>query len=98
MHSAPATKLRKRIAGLSLVVAPLALLAGDAVHARNGNIFAWTLTLRFAFLLFVPATLALMHLLRERADRFGLLAGGLTLLGIMFHPSMLTFNLLLSAI
>lgn len=92
MNTSPTNNLRKNIAGVCLVAAPLVLLAGDAA-ARLGTqwSFAHVFTAKLAFALFAPALLALMHLLRERADKTGLAGGGLALMGLLSGSAIVTF-------
>lgn len=92
MNASPANNLRKNIAGVCLVAAPLVMLAGD-VAARLGTqwSFAHVFTSKLAFALFAPALLALMHLLRERADKTGLVGGGLALMGLLSGSAIVTF-------
>jgi hypothetical protein len=90
----------KRIGtGLALILAPLTTLIGFAVHpddAKTGaaqlqvivdNYARWNLA-HIAFLisgaLFIPATIGLMRLLRERGAWFGLIGGILSGFGIVF--------------
>jgi hypothetical protein len=89
---------RKTVAGACMILASLLFLVGVIVHPEmdtdnaaqlaivQDNMDAWYISnlLLFASLvLFVPAVLGLMHMLREREAAFGHLGGGLTLLGIV---------------
>ncbi len=89
---------RKTVAGICMVVAPLLLLIALIVHpetgtsersivaAAAGDPDAWYAAHAVALAslaLAVPATLGLMHMLRERAVAWGHVGGGLTLLGLM---------------
>ncbi len=89
---------RKTVAGACMILASLLFLVAVIVHPEmdtdnaaqlaivRDNMDAWYISnlLLFASLvLFVPAVLGLMHMLREREAAFGHLGGGLTLLGIV---------------
>ncbi len=103
-----ATNFRRTFMGLCLIAAPLVGLIGALVLPKFGdNIPAeltWVsqhpghwllgtyLTL-VSFVLLVPATLGLLHLLRERAVVLGHLGGGLFLLGNFFHLVIVGFAL-----
>jgi hypothetical protein len=90
----------KRIGtGLALILAPATTLLGFAIHpddAKTGaaqlqvivdNYARWNLAhiaILFSAAFFIPATIGLMHLLRERGAWFGLIGGILSGFGIVF--------------
>ena len=86
----------RRLAGASLVLAPLLLLASSAVSpalksdegaqltviARHPDRFyLFSILGLVSAIVLVPALLGLMHLLRERAPGWGYIGGGLMMLG-----------------
>jgi len=81
---------RRGILGVCLVAAPLALLAADLESIVFGNAFARFALGKLAFALFVPAALALVHVLSRRADRTGLVGGSLALLGAVGGATIFT--------
>jgi len=89
---------RKMVAGVCMVLAPLLLLVGAIVHpgfetdeaqmlaSAAGSLDAWYLAEMFfliSIVLAVPATLGLMHMLRERHVAAGHVGGGLALVGLL---------------
>jgi len=89
---------RKTIAGMGMVLAPIALLAGMVIHpARKDdvgaqlavvadNLDAWYLAhllVLVSIVLAVPAILGLMHMLREREIAAGNVGGALALVGLI---------------
>jgi hypothetical protein len=89
---------RKMIAGIGMVVAPLLFLVSAIVTPKLstdgsdqlgyivGNADRWLisqLAMLVGLVLFVPAVLGLVHMLRERDARIGDIGGGLTLLGTL---------------
>jgi len=86
----------RRLAGASLVLAPLLLLASSAVSpalksdegaqlaaiARHPDRFyLFSILGLVSAIVLVPALLGLMHMLRERAPGWGYIGGGLMMLG-----------------
>jgi hypothetical protein len=90
MTRQPQNDRRRIIAGVSLIAAPLLLLAGDLAEIGAGSTAAWYVMGKLAFAVFVPAILAIVHLLRARADRTGLAGGGLAIVGSMAGASIFT--------
>jgi hypothetical protein len=89
---------RKMVAGVCMMLAPLILLAGAIIHpgfetdeaallsSAAGSLDAWYLAEMFfliSIVLAVPATLGLMHMLRERHVAAGHVGGGLALVGLL---------------
>jgi hypothetical protein len=89
---------RKMVAGICMVLAPLFLLVGAIVHpsfktdeaellaSAAGSLDAWYLAemlFLIAIVLALPATLGLMHMLRERHVAAGHVGGGLALVGLL---------------
>ena len=89
---------RKMVAGFCMVVAPVLFLVSAIVSPKlstdgsdqlgliAGHVDRWyvaQLTMLVGLVLFVPAILGLVHMLRERYGRIGDLGGGLTLIGTM---------------
>jgi hypothetical protein len=89
---------RKMVAGFSMVVAPVLFLVSTIVSPKlstDGSVqlgyiadhadrwFISQLAMLVGLVLFVPAVLGLVHMLRERYARIGDVGGGLTLLGTM---------------
>lgn len=94
MSQSPATNLRKKLAGISLIAAPVMLLLADLTNFISGLHYPRYLIAKTAFAVFIAATLGLVHLLRERADRMGLIGGGLTIVGCISGATIVTFGLL----
>jgi hypothetical protein len=86
----PASSLRKNLAGLSLVAAPLLLIAGDSLNGMPAFFTPRYILVKAGLGLFVGAALALMHLLRGRADRAGLVCGGMTIFGAVSGAALVT--------
>ena len=89
---------RKMVAGVCMLLAPLLLLAGTIIHpglktdeaallaSAASNLDAWYLAEMLALVaivLAVPATLGLMHMLRERQVAAGHVGGALALIGLL---------------
>jgi hypothetical protein len=89
---------RKMIAGVCMVVAPVLFLVSAIVSPKlstdgsdqlgyiAGHVDRWyisQLAMLVGLVLFVPAILGLVHMLRERYGRSGDVGGGLTLIGTM---------------
>jgi hypothetical protein len=89
---------RKMVAGFCMVVAPVLFLVsaivspklstdgGDQLGYIVGHADRWyisQLAMLVGLVLFVPAVLGLVHMLRERYGRMGDVGGGLTLIGTM---------------
>ena len=89
---------RKTVAGVCMVASPLVLLVGMVIHPERttdegaqlaviaDNLDAWFLAhllVLIAIALALPATLGLMHMLRERQVAWGHVGGGLALLGLL---------------
>lgn len=89
---------RKMVAGFCMVFSPLFVLAGfilrPEMHTNSsaqistvaGHMDGWYLAHLLMFtgvVLAVPATLGLMHMLREREVSYGHIGGGLALFGLM---------------
>ena len=89
---------RKTIAGMCMIAAPLLLVVGMIVHPESksdvgdqlaviaGNMDEWYaahLIIAVSLVLFVPAVLGLMHMLREREVAYGHLGGGLAIVGLL---------------
>ncbi len=88
---------RRLVAGICLIAAPAVLLVGAVVHPQVGDTGAAHLAVvaespdRYyaahaiilaGLVLFLPAVLGLMHLLRESATAFGHVGGGLAMIGL----------------
>jgi hypothetical protein len=90
MNTSPAANLRRKAAGVSLIAAPLLLLASSVYRLGFGRIFEWYATMKLSFFFFAVAALGLVHLLRGRADGSGLVGGALTLAGCLSGASLTT--------
>src|SRR6266496_289316 len=108
MQISDAHHFRKLVAGACMIAAPLLFLAASIVHpkvetdaAQQIAIVAvhqdrWlisTLLVLAGFVLFVPAILGLMHMLRERGVAFGNVGGAFALLGLVAAAAMAGFQL-----
>jgi hypothetical protein len=99
---------RKMVAGVCMMLAPLLLLISAIVHpgletdeaallaSAAGNPDAWYLAEMLALIaivLAVPATLGLMHMLRERQVAAGHIGGGLALIGLLAFTGVTAIHL-----
>jgi hypothetical protein len=99
---------RRTLTGLSLIAAPLVGLISAVSLPKFGSDFRGELAfiaqhparwmfgsflLLVSFLLFIPATLGIMHLLRYRSVALGHIGAGLLLLGSFFHGAIIGFAL-----
>lgn len=100
MAEARSTEAIKRIGtGLSMILAPLLLAVGFAVHPAEktsgaeqlqvivDNIGRWNaahILILASLVLFIPAVLGLMRLLRRSGSWFGLIGGALAGTGVVF--------------
>ena len=99
---------RKMVAGVCMMAAPLLLLVGVVLHpeakddaaeqiaviaANQDQWLAAHLIILAAIVLFVPAVLGLMHMLREREVAFGHVGGGLALLGLLAVTGVIAIEL-----
>ena len=98
MSTSPAANLRRRAAGVSLVAAPALLLVSTVYRFGFGRVFEWYATMKLSFFFFAVAAIALVHLLRGRADGSGLVGGALTLAGCLSGASLTTAVLILMTI
>jgi hypothetical protein len=69
---------RKMVAGFCMVFAPLCMLVGFLADPDASYAFLFA-----GAVLMVPASLGLMHMLREREVALGHIGGGLSLVGLM---------------
>jgi len=92
--STAADERRRKIGGACLVAAPLILLAGDAMRAGAGLRYESLVMMKLSFAVFVGAFLALVHLLRERADRTGLAGGALAIVGCLSGSGIVTATMI----
>jgi hypothetical protein len=69
---------RKMVAGFCMVFAPLCMLVGFLADPDASYAFLFA-----GAVLMVPASLGLMHMLREREVALGHMGGGLSLVGLM---------------
>jgi hypothetical protein len=95
MNSSPAANLRRKVAGVSLIVAPVLLLASSLLRFVLGLPFEWYLTMKLSFFFFALAALGLVHLLRGRADGSGHVGGALALAGCLSGASIVTASYVL---
>jgi hypothetical protein len=90
--------LRKMVAGVCMALAPLTFLVAAVVSPKLettagkqlgvaadhlDRFYISNLLAMIGLILFVPAVLGLMHMLRERRASYGALGGGLTMLGLL---------------
>ena len=90
--------LRKTVAGVCMALAPLTFLVAAVVSPKLettagkqlavaadhlDRFYISNLLAMIGLILFVPAVLGLMHMLRERRASYGALGGGLTMLGLL---------------
>lgn len=90
MELSDASNRRRLIAGFCLIAAPALLLVADVMQINGRFDFEWTVVMWISFVLFVPAVLGIVHLLRNRADYCGLLGGALVVIGAMAGAGMMT--------
>jgi hypothetical protein len=94
MDSSPAYNFRKNIAGISFMIAPFLLLTGDLLSGVQGASYAQYVVAKVGYSTFFAVILGLMHLLREQADRTGIIGGGMAMIGCMSGVVIVTGNLL----
>jgi hypothetical protein len=87
MNNSPASNPGRRAAGVSLIAAPLLLLASTVLRFGMGRVFEWYATMKLSFFFFAVAALGLVHLLKGRADGSRLVGGALTLAGCLSGAS-----------
>ena len=75
------SSFRKYLAAFCLIAAPIVLLIGDAAAYFFNAQFAFYLCGKVSLTLFVFAVFVLVDLLRPFADRLGLIAGGMAIIG-----------------
>ena len=92
--STAADERRRKIGGACLVAAPLILLAGDTVRAGAGLSYESLVLMKLSFVVFVGAFLALVHLLRDGADRTGLAGGALAIIGCLSGSGIVTARMI----
>ena len=93
-----ARHVRRLVAGFCLMAAPIILLFGALVHPQSEDdaaahlavvaenperYYAAHAIILAGLALFIPAILGLMHLLRQSATAFGLVGGGLAMIGLL---------------
>lgn len=98
MNTSRGAGMRRRAAGVSLIAAPLLLLASSVYRFGLGRNFEWYATMKLSFFFFIVAALGLAHLLRGRADGSGLVGAALAIAGAVSGASLTTAVLLLSAV
>ncbi len=92
-----ARHFRRLVGGFCLIAAPAVLLIGALIHPQSqddtaahlavvgespGRYYIAHAIILLGLVLFLPAILGLMHLLRERATAFGHVGGGLVIIGL----------------
>ena len=83
---------RKNLAAASLIAAPLLLLAGDAAAAASPEThFVRYFLCKLGFAFFVFAFFVLVDLLKPYADRLGLIAGGMAIIGAISGATLFSF-------
>lgn len=90
MNTSPAADLRRRVAGVSLIVGPALLLTSSVVRFGFGRFFEWYQTMKLSFFFIALGVLGLVHLLRGRADGSGHAGGALALAGCLSGASIVT--------
>jgi hypothetical protein len=101
-------RFRRQLAGISLIGATVTLLASElvipaqgdgnaellaAVHRDPTEWLVADLLLLVSTILFVPAILGVVHLVRARVPLLGTLAGGFAVLGVLGHMGFVTYGL-----
>ena len=98
MNTLPAADLRRKIAGVCLIAAPVLLLGSTVLRFGFGRFFTWYLTMKLSFFFFAVGVLGLMHLLRGRADGSAHVGGGLALAGCLSGASIVTAAYILTKV
>ena len=91
MEKSPAANFRKNLAAVSLIAAPALLLIGDLFGFGRDFYYARYFFCKAALAIFVFAILAIVHLLKPRADRLGLIGGGLAITGAISGTTLFSF-------
>jgi hypothetical protein len=102
---------RRRVAGAALIGAPVTLLASEALgpHGAGSNaelldvvaadqtgFVVSTLLLLISTILFLPAVMGVVHLVRDRAPLAGHVAGAAGILGALGHMAYVTYALIVA--
>jgi hypothetical protein len=74
---------RRQIGAVALIAAPILLLLADLLQVFSGYDFASTSVAWIAFVLFIPAALALGHVTRPECSLLGLVGSACVLIGAM---------------
>jgi hypothetical protein len=98
MNTSPAAGLRRRVAGVSMIVAPVLLLTSSVLRFVLGLSFEWYLTMKLSFFFFALAALGLLHLLRGRADGSGHVGAAMALGGCISGASIVTAAYIIESI
>lgn len=78
-----------RLAAVCAILCPLILLIADIMRVAQGGVtFAWTIVIWGAFVLFVPAVLAISYAAAEGGNRLAVLGGVSAFVGAMAGASM----------
>ena len=78
------SEIRRRAAAVGLLVGPWLYMIGELIHHQAPGLPVRAAAVALAGLvLWVAGILGIVHLLRRDLDRFGLLGGGLALLGLI---------------
>lgn len=92
MNNKSTNSFRKNLYAISLIIAPLLLLIGDTLMFAFNLHFAFYLLGKAALALFVFAIFVLIHLLRERTDRLGLIGGAIAIIGAISGTTLFSFT------
>lgn len=106
-----ANNFRRTVAGLCLIVAPLVLGAALLLHPGEGEaglvesiagnpglIVASSLLIIFSSVLFVPALMGILNLVRGRGVTLVHIGVGLMLIGVIGHAVWTTFQIVMAAL
>ena len=90
--------LRRKIGVASLIAAPAMMLVADLLRFGAGMDYAWLVLMKLSFVSFLPAILAIVHLVSRRSDGIGLVGGGLAMAGVAAGYGIFTAFMMIWAI
>ena len=85
--NAASSNRRRVIAAVSLILGPALLLLADVLSSRR---LTYLTLMSLAAIFLILAALGVAHLLRAKADWFGLLGAGCSLIGLVAYYGMMT--------
>ena len=85
---------KRKLAGVALILAPLLYFPADYAFYISKDFFLNFQVGQVLVVVWLPAVLGMYHLFRGRADLWGVVAGGMTLTGLLASMGVFTFHVL----